>query len=44
MLRSGTLATRLGRRIRRFPTQHELVDLYRELADSLHAGELFRVA
>ena len=42
-IRSGTLATRIGRKIRRFPTQSELFGLYEELADCLHEGALFRV-
>jgi carboxylate-amine ligase len=43
MLKTGTLANRIGGRIRRFPTRPELHELYGELADCLHHGELFRV-
>ncbi len=43
MLRTGTLANRIGGRIRRFPTHSELHAVYAELADCLHTGELFRV-
>ena len=43
MLKTGTLANRIGGRVRRFPTQDELRALYAELADCLHTGELFRV-
>ncbi len=43
MLQAGTLATRIGRRIRRFPTQKELVALYRDVADCLENGVLFDV-
>ncbi len=42
MLRTGTLANRIGRCIRRFPTHSELQDVYRELGDCLDRGELFR--
>lgn len=44
MLKTGTLANRIGTRVRRFPTQSELQDIYLELADCLHNGELFRGA
>ncbi len=43
MLRTGTLANRIGSRVRRFPTRPEIHDVYAELADCLHNGELFRV-
>jgi len=43
MIRSGTLAGRIGQRIRRFPTRPELRAVYAELAECLHHGELFRV-
>lgn len=43
MLSVGTLANRIGKRVRRFPTRPELHDLYAELADCLHEGRLFRV-
>jgi carboxylate-amine ligase len=43
MLKTGTLANRIGSRIRRFPTKPELHAVYAELADCLHTGELFRV-
>ncbi len=43
MLRSGTLANRIDKCIRRFPTRTELHAVYSELADCLHRGELFRV-
>lgn len=42
MLNTGTLANRIGRYVRRFPTKHELHGIYAELADCLHNGELFR--
>lgn len=44
MIKTGTLANRIGARIRRFPTQQELHALYEELADCLHNGELFNVS
>jgi len=43
MLKTGTLANRIGSCIRRFPTKPELHAVYAELADCLHGGELFRV-
>jgi carboxylate-amine ligase len=43
MLKTGTLANRIGSRIRRFPTKPELHAVYAELADCLHSGELFGV-
>ncbi len=43
MIRTGTLANRIGQQIRRFPTRPELQTVYGELAECLHNGELFRV-
>ncbi|MEO1718323.1 MAG: glutamate-cysteine ligase family protein, partial [Planctomycetota bacterium] len=43
MLKTGTLANRIGQQIRRFPTKPELQSVYGELAECLHDGELFRV-
>ena len=43
MLKTGTLANRIGQQIRRFPTKAEVRTVYAELADCLHHGELFRV-
>ncbi len=43
MLRTGTLANRIGGSIRRFPLRRELHAVYEELADCLHEGTLFRV-
>ncbi len=43
MLRTGTLANRIGSRVRRFPMRPEIHDVYAELSDCLHNGELFRV-
>ena len=43
MLKTGTLANRIGSRIRRFPTKPELCAVYAELADCLRHGELFNV-
>lgn len=43
MIRTGTLANRIGSQIRRFPTKPELHALYEELAHCLQQGELFRV-
>lgn len=43
MLKTGTLANRISSRIRRFPTRTELHDLYAELSNCLHEGELFHV-
>lgn len=43
MLRTGSLANRIGSEIRRFPTSSELHSLYQELAACLHEGKLFHV-
>lgn len=43
MIKTGSLANRIGQRIRRFPTKPELEAVYGELADCLQNGELFRV-
>ncbi|MCA9297566.1 MAG: hypothetical protein KDA28_00785, partial [Phycisphaerales bacterium] len=43
MLGAGTLATRLDHAIRKYPSHEELQVVYRELADDLAAGRLFRV-
>lgn len=43
MIKTGTLANRIGNRIRRFPTRRELHVVYQELADCLHQGKLFDV-
>ena len=43
MIAAGTLATRIGRPIRRFPTHPELHEVYAQLADCLHEGRLFGV-
>ncbi|MEQ9616756.1 MAG: glutamate-cysteine ligase family protein [Phycisphaerales bacterium] len=42
LLRAGTLATRIARDIRRFPTRTELQEIYAELARCLDEGTLFR--
>ena len=41
LLDAGTLATRISKRIRRFPTRPELHVVYGELADCLESGSLF---
>lgn len=41
MLQCGTLSTRIGKMVRRFPTRDELRSIYRELAECLHHGKLF---
>jgi hypothetical protein len=43
MLSSGSLSTRLSKRIRRFPTRVELLSVYQELAECLEEGRLFGV-
>lgn len=43
MLQSGTLSTRIGKMVRRFPTKDEIRSIYRELADCLQQGKLFHV-
>jgi len=43
MLAAGTLAMRIGTPLRRFPTRHELREIYAELAECLDKGTLFRV-
>ena len=43
MIRAGTLSTRIGKPLRRFPTRKELHTVYSELAECLAHGELFRV-
>ncbi|MCA9304218.1 MAG: hypothetical protein KC996_08855 [Phycisphaerales bacterium] len=43
MLGAGTLSTRLSKQLGVSPTRDELRGVYRELADCLHNGELFRV-
>lgn len=43
MIDAGTLATRISKLIRRYPTRAELHAVYEELADCLRKGSLFRV-
>lgn len=43
MIKTGTLANRIGQQVRRFPNRTELQAVYRELAECLHNGELYRV-
>lgn len=42
-LRAGSLATRIGQCIRRFPSHDDLKSIYGELADCLARGAMFRV-
>ena len=44
MLNAGTLATRIGARVRRHPTHAQLHEIYSELADCLEEGRLFGIA
>jgi hypothetical protein len=43
LLNAGTLASRISKRLRRFPTRIELHGVYEELAESLQEGRLFGV-
>lgn len=43
LLSAGSLATRIGKSIRRFPAHEDLKVIYGELADCLANGALFRV-
>ncbi len=43
MIKTGTLANRIGQQVRRFPNRTELQAVYGELAECLHNGELYRV-
>lgn len=42
LLRAGSLASRITKAIKRHPTREQLRDVYRELADCLAQGTLFR--
>ena len=42
LLNAGTLSKRIGGAIKRYPTRNELREVYRELADCLRDGTLFR--
>lgn len=42
LLNAGTLSSRIGKAIKRYPTRAELREVYRELAESLGTGALFR--
>lgn len=42
LLNAGTLSTRIGKAIKRYPTRAELRAVYAELAECLRAGALFR--
>lgn len=42
LLAAGTLSKRIGGAIKRYPTRGELREVYRELADCLRDGTLFR--
>jgi len=43
MLNAGTLSTRIAGQLRAAPSKSELREIYRELAECLHHGELYRV-
>jgi hypothetical protein len=43
LIKAGTLATRIGKPLRRYPSHAELHATYAELAECLAAGRLFRV-